>query len=314
MIRTASVLILLGSLTSLSGQIWPKKISPPTGAGRYSRTAEAGRFIYQTKSFRIVTFKKHDQTLMTDLARCLESVPSALRAIPIPLYALPEEKRGQILLTANEEGYLSAGGAKNTAGFYDEAKSQIIINWVQFKNDATETRVLQDPAFDLIVHELAHLSMHDLIWKCDAWLTEGIAEYMAASHLSRGNFDFGKIDQAIRTRVTKHSKLGIDRSINLLGLQRLVSLSSKGWLERTANVGAWEALKAYNSALLLTHYSFHGGPQRLKKTRKHFEALHQIKTRKQEIPRLISPDNAQKIEKAMIGYWKKRGLKLTFDD
>ncbi|MDB4438276.1 hypothetical protein N9195_01665 [bacterium] len=309
---TASVLFFLCSLVNLLGQAWPKKVSPPAGVDEFSVVAGAGSFIYQTKSFEIVTFKKHDHTLMTDFTRCLESVPVALKAIPVPLYAVPEDKRGQLLLTANEDDYLRAGGAKNTAGFYDGAKNRIIINWVHFKNNTAQTRVLQDPAFDLIVHELTHLSMHELMWKCDPWLAEGIAEYMAASHLNRGNFSFEKIDQAIRTRVVKHTKPGVNGS-TVLGIKNLISLSSRGWLERTANVDAWEALKAYNSALLLAHYCFHGGATRLETTRKHFELLHDNKTMRDSIPRLLSVNDAQEIEKALSGYWKKRGLKLIFD-
>ena len=315
MARVISVLPFLGTLCTLgtlTGQTWLKKIHPPTGAGKYLVTTEAGRFVYQTRSFRIVTFKKHDHTLMTDFAKCLESVPLALQNIPASLYAPSKKQKGQLLIVNHNADYVAAGGAENTAGYYDGVKNRTLINWTHFRNNTTQTRVLQEPAFDLIIHELTHLSMHNLMWKCQPWLTEGIAEYMAASHVGRGNFDFSQMDHAIRKRIEKHTKPG-STSSTALGIRSLLSLSSKGWLERTANVDAWEALKAYNGALLLSHYCFHGGTERLKKTRQHFEALHNIQTKSLKKPQLISVDNAKTVEIAIADYWKKRGLQVNFD-
>ena len=313
MTRIISILFFLGIPDNLIGQTWLKKIYPPPGAGKYFITSEAGRFIYQTNSFRIVTFKRHDHTLMTDFTKCLESFPLALRNIPVPLYAPSKKQKGQLRIVGHNEDYLAAGGAKNTAGYYDGAKNQTIINWTHFSNDTTPTRILQEPAFDLIIHELTHLSMHNLIWKCQPWLIEGIAEYMAASHIGRGNFDFSRIDHAIRKRIEKHTKPG-SISSTALGIRPLISLSSKAWLKRTAEVDAWEALKAYNGALLLSHYYLNGGTERLNKTRQHFEALHTIQTNIQEKPRLILENDAKKIEISIAEYWKKRGLRIKFHD
>ena len=313
MTRIISILFFLGIPDNLIGQTWLKKIYPPPGAGKYFIKSEAGKFIYQTNSFRLVTFKRHDHTLMTDFTKCLESFPLALRNIPVPLYAPSKKQKGQLRIVGHNEDYLAAGGAKNTAGYYDGAKNQTIINWTHFSNDTTPTRILQEPAFDLIIHELTHLSMHNLIWKCQPWLIEGIAEYMAASHIGRGNFDFSRIDHAIRKRIEKHTKPG-SISSTALGIRPLISLSSKAWLKRTAEVDAWEALKAYNGALLLSHYYLNGGTERLNKTRQHFEALHTIQTNIQEKPRLILEKDAKKIEISIAEYWKKRGLRIKFHD
>jgi hypothetical protein len=313
MTRIISVLLFLSILGNLTGQTWLKKIHPPAGSGKYSVTLEAGRFVYQTKSFRIVTFKKHDHTLMTDFTKCLESVQLALRNIPVPLYAPSRKQKGQLLILEHDADYLAAGGPKNTAGYYDGAKNRTLINWTHFRNNTTQTRLLQEPAFDLIIHELTHLSMHNLMWKCQPWLSEGIAEYMASSHVGRGNFDFSRMDLAIRKRIEKHTKPG-SISSGVLGIRHLLSLSSKAWLERTAKIDAWEALKAYNCALLLSHYCLHGGAGRLKATREHFEALHTIQTTIQEKPRLILKNDAKKIEVSIAEYWKKRGLRVRFHD
>ena len=312
MARVINILLFLGFFGNLTGQTWLKKVHPPAGAGKYSMTPEAGRFVYQTESFRIVTFKKHDHTLMTEFTRCLESVPLALQNIPVPLYAPSKKQKGQLLIVGHDADYLAAGGAKNTAGYYDGAKNRTLINWTHFRNNTNQTRLLQKPAFDLIIHELTHLSMHNLMWKCQPWLSEGIAEYMAASHVGRGNFDFSHMDHAIRKRIEKHTKPG-STSSTVIGIRPLLSLSSKGWLNRTANIDAWEALKAYNCALLLSHYCLHGGTGRLKKTRKHFEALHTIQTTIQEKPRLILEDDAKAIEISIAEYWKRRGLRVSFD-
>lgn len=313
MARIINVFIFLGLLGNLTGQTWLKKIHPQAGTGKYSITPEAGRFVYQTKSFQIVTFKKHDHNLMTDFTKCLESVPLALRNIPVPLYAPSRKQKGQLLILEHDADYLAAGGAKNTAGYYDGVKNRTLINWTHFRKNKTQTRLLQEPAFDLIIHELTHLSMHNLMWRCQPWLSEGIAEYMAASHVGRGNFDFSQMDLAIRKRIEKHTKPG-SISSSVLSIRPLLSLSSKEWLERTAKIDAWEALKAYNCALLLSHYCLHGGTGRLIKTREHFESLHTIQTNIKEKPRLILEDDAKTIEISIAEYWKKRGLRVKFHD
>jgi len=56
---------------------------------------------------------------MTDFTKCLESVPLALRNIPVPLYAPSRKQKGQLLIVEHDADYLAAGGAKNTAGYYD---------------------------------------------------------------------------------------------------------------------------------------------------------------------------------------------------
>ena len=124
MTRIISILFFLGIPGDLIGQTWLKKIHPTNGAGKYFITPEAGRFIYQTNSFRIVTFKRHDHTLMTDFTKCLESVPLALRNIAVPLYAPSKKQKGQVLIVGHNEDYLAAGGAENTAGYYDGSKTE----------------------------------------------------------------------------------------------------------------------------------------------------------------------------------------------
>ena len=109
MARVINILLFLGFFGNLTGQTWLKKVHPPAGAGKYSMTPEAGRFVYQTESFRIVTFKKHDHTLMTEFTRCLESVPLALQNIPVPLYAPSKKQKGQLLIVGHDADYLAAG-------------------------------------------------------------------------------------------------------------------------------------------------------------------------------------------------------------
>ena len=289
------------------GQTWPEKLTPGPNAAKYSRSEDTP-FSYLSHSYKVISFKDHDAAVITDFIRCAESVSLALQAIPLPLYDPPGDSKGLIQIVANEELYREAGGAKNTAGFYDGRQKKVIIQWSHFKNN---TNLLQAPGFDLVIHELTHLGMHGMMWKTEPWFTEGVAEYLAAAHTGKGKFDFTEIDQAIRARVRSHSKPGLQR-IPILGINSLLKLTSKDWLTRTATLAPWQTLEAYNASLLLVHYAFHGGSERRLQAHAYLETLKAISKEKTPRPKLFALKEADKIERALQGYWKNRGLRLEF--
>lgn len=308
MIKGAFVALLLSA--TAPAQSWPKKLTPSADASKYSQSKDAP-FTYFSASYKIVSFKNHGAEELTDFIRCAEAVPLALKSLPLPLYDPPKDAKGVIQIVPNEELYQQVGGAKNTAGFYDGRKEKVIIHWAHFKKNTTATTLLQEPAFDLVIHELTHLAMHGLMWKAEPWFTEGVAEYLAAAHTGKGNFDFTKIDQALRARVESHREPNLIKT-PVLGIETLLKLSSKDWLQRTATLTPWQTLEAYNASLLLVHYAFHGGSERRLIVKKHLETLKELSGRREPFPRLFAQTEAAKIEQAIQSYWKTRGLRLEF--
>ncbi|MFT6862908.1 MAG: hypothetical protein ACJAVK_001469 [Akkermansiaceae bacterium] len=304
------VFALLFSGVALA-KTWPEKLAPGPNAAKYSHSGDTP-FTYLSTSYKVISFKDHDPLVLADFMRCAESVSLALQAIPLPLYDPPPgNSKGIIQIVANEERYRDAGGAKNTAGFYDGRQAKVIIQWSHFKNSASATRPFQEPAFDLLIHELTHLGMHGLMWKAEPWFTEGVAEYLAAAHTDKGNFDFTEIEQVVRARIESHRKPGLLKT-PVLGINSLLKLTSKDWLERTATLTPWQTLEAYNTSLLLVHYVFHGSSERRRQVQKHLETLKAISKKKTPRPKLFALKEAAQIERALQGYWKNRGLRLAF--
>ena len=118
--RTRKVITLLAwfSITIGSAQEWPVVVKPPTGAGLYSKVEDTAHQ-YRTRHFEIISFQDHREQILKSMASCAESVPAALQAIPLPLYAPPVSGQSKIHIFKNEDSYEEAGGAKGTAGFYE---------------------------------------------------------------------------------------------------------------------------------------------------------------------------------------------------
>lgn len=310
MITVNNLLILALLSGSALAQTWPRKVTPSSDLPKYS-LSEDQPFSYQTSSYQIDSFKDLDASVLIDFIRCAEAVPAALKALPLPLFHPSKDAKGSIQLFANEALYLEAGGAKNTAGYYDGKEARVLIQWNHFQRSTGENTLKPDPAFDLVIHELTHLGMHRLMWKAEPWFTEGVAEYLAAAHTGKGHFDFTRIDQAIRARVERHHHPDLQK-VPLLKISSLLKLTSKDWLERTATLDPWKTLEAYNTSLLLIHYAFHGGMERRNQVRQYLETLEPILDRRVPRPFLFEATEGEKIERALQGYWKTRGLTLEF--
>jgi hypothetical protein len=69
-----------------------------------------------------------------------------------------------------------------------------------------------------------------------------------------------------------------------------------------------ERYLAYGTALLLTHYHLHGGPERLAKVR---EILEKPDRLRKPSP-FLTPDDGPAIEAALIRFWRTKGLDLRF--
>jgi len=310
--KTASFFCFALLADLLTAQDWPMDYRPPKNLGTHTVTTD-GTFRYQSRSYRIVAFKTLDPQLITGFITCAESVPAALRTLPLPLSSPPPAGKAVIKIIPTEELYLQSGGAPNTAGFYDGRSNTALFQWPHFFRKPETNKLLPKPSFDLVVHELTHLSMDGLIWKSETWFIEGVAEYLSAAHLGKGHFQFQKIDQAIIRRLKKHSAPNATK-IQLPALSSLLQMTSRDWLASTAGKTPWEALELYNASLLLVHYAFHGGEKRRTEVKSHLERLHHIKDRRTARPPLFPANSASKIEKALTTYWATKGLTLSFRD
>ena len=310
-IRTTSLSLFLLFWAPAFAQKWPTQIIPRDRLGVYQVKAEEGAFLYETASYRIQSPKKIDSDLVRNFVISAESVAFALKSIPLPLFSPPHRIKPLIRIELDEESYAAAGGPKGSAGFYDGRSNIVVVRWDQLKQSPRPSRLIRRPAFDLLVHELTHLGMREQIWKIEPWLTEGVAEYLAAAHLKQGRFNFRDIEAQIRDHIRRQNGLS-GPSINATTLQVLVDLSYRDWLKRIAILPPKQALESYTSSLLLTHFYFHGGSERRHEMKQYLTRLQKITSPRERGPLLVSSTEASEIEKKIKAYWSSRGLQLHF--
>lgn len=306
-IITAIALLLAGSIAT--AQKWPSNFKAPQKAGSF-KVVDLERNHYRSAHFDLISFKNHSKQFLADFFTCAESVPLVLEALPLPLLA-PSDRKAKIVLHPTRQAYLADGGAGNTAGFYDSRRNVVLLQWEKLFQQPTESGGLPTHSFDLTIHELTHLSMHRLIPHVEVWLSEGIAEYLAATYQGKGKYQFDQIDQSVIRRLNRYRRAG-DKAFTLPPLSKLLLANQRDWLRETAGADPYKAIEPYRAALLLVHFSFHGGGERLEKTRKHLTLAHEKKRTRPPLAPLYQRDEAAKIEAALAAYWSKKGIQINF--
>ena len=306
--RTLLSLFLIGFLQA---EEWPRIFKPSPSIAKYQVLGqEDGLFQYRTKHYRIASDRTLRPSLLADFTRSAEAVALVLEKIPLPLSSPPEKDLPLIRICANEATFLSAGGAKGAAGFYNGRKQEVLILWDQFFPE-NGGGLGPRANFSLLVHELAHLQMHGHLWKMRPWFYEGVAEYVAAAHEKGGVFNFSKMEGKVRERIKSHTNPAADGS-PVMSLAKLIQLSSRKWHHLAETQESYELLEIYSSSLLLTHYYFHGGDERRKEVDDYLAKIEEVKDIRDERPLLLNGEEAAEIEKKLVAYWSSRGLKLRF--
>ena len=308
--RILSALVFANLSAGGFGQDWPKAYSLPPGEIIVDRTDDSSSG-FTTPSYQITSPAELSPDLLNQLVRTAESVAGVLQSLPLPLYSPPEGRKPTIAIFTSEASYRKAGGAPGTAGYYDGRKAQVLLQWEHFRPKSDPEGEPVQANFELLVHELTHLGMHRFIDISPPWLTEGVAEYLAATHTSEGNYDFTKVDNLIRDRLKQNSPANL-QSIPLLELRKVIDLNSRSWHRMTAEGDPFDVLKAYKSSLLLTHFYFHGGSERRDQMKSYLRELAKVDFRKEERPSLIPVTMITSIQAKLTRYWAQRGVKLDW--
>lgn len=298
--------LLLVSL--VSADPLPREIVPAK-AVLVAQPDEDGRKVWHTRHFRIdadIELRPND---LLRLAQVADTTATAVKAHPLPLFAPPEGRRPRIAIHGRDAAYKEEGGVPGTAGMYVARKALVLIlaEHLVRAPDAARSRLAPKNNEDLVVHELVHLCMHGTNARLPQWTVEGIAEYFAAAHSGGGRFSFGNMDQRIREHLRTRLSPD-DPGIPLVPMVDVVSLDNPGWLRYVGALPINERYRAYAAALLLAHQQLHGGNARIQALR---EALTSHRVPGRPVI-LIPPESAAATQRALIRYWRPKGLTLEF--
>lgn len=302
--------ILLLMLPILARADVPGLDFPPAKVRLEKPTTAEGRNAWKTPQFQIDADNGIDVEAVGKLAVIAESTFAALRAHPLPLFAPPVNYQPRISLYQDSKAYEDAGAAKGSAGYYiGVGEARVLIRADYFLQAVVVQKSRETPAMDedLIVHELLHMGMHRKLAGLPQWLVDGMAEYFGSAHLGGGRFSFSRMDQAVRDHLLlKLNPRGSE--LRLLPVASIATLDDKGWLELMKSLPPEERYLAYGTALLLTHYHLHGGPERLERVRELLANADQLR----KPPVFLSLDDAPAIETALVRFWRSKGLELSF--
>jgi hypothetical protein len=264
----------------------------------------AGRKVWHSPRFHIESDAALTLPQLQNLARLMEATFTALEKHDPPLL-YPPQGRAKIILPARDEDFLTLGAPTLAAGFYDGHKPWVLLRPSSLQSTHPANSSTPSPQDALIIHELTHLGMHQVLPGLPHWLIEGLAEWTASAYRGNATFDFSQPEPAIRDFLRKR---GDPRNpqVRLLHPQDTTRPNAATWLEMLAALPEADRASPYGTALLLTHYHLHGGPDRKNQIRLWLESA---QSHPPSPPETTIPPN---LHDALQRFWRPRGLDPAF--
>ena len=314
-IRLLPFLLVLAFPARAEEPPWPKVFKGPPAKIIPLNTELPDAKAWQTARFRFLSDQPVNTAALRKFAGTIESVPQLLQALPLDLWAPADtQSKPAIILCKDEWAYLEAGGGEGSMGYYNGRKNEVIIRADVFLTPplAKPSRLIPKPNEDLLVHELVHLGMHRILARSSPWFYEGIAEYMAAAHISGGYYKFHDIERSIRDHIRNYLPPDADGQILLPAPATLMTTTRKQWSEAVRKARDRDAFRPYATALLLAHYQL-SSPERRALVTTYLTELTAYQDFRKPRPTLRT-DAPDTVARRLQAFWKPRGLNLRFMD
>jgi hypothetical protein len=304
--RGRTFCIFLMAAGPLCGQLATLEVAPQA-VTLARQPDDKGRQVWHTARFRIDLDLDLAAEDLKRMAQVMETTAQVVKLQKLPIYA-PPAGRPRVAIFARDADYAAAGAPAGTAGYYDWRRACVAIRGTSLVHVAERpSRLTPRNDEDLVVHELVHLCMHGVNSRMPQWFDEGMAEYLSCGHLGGGRFSFANIDAAIR----EHLRVRMNPQnpeILLVPLAGIASLDSQGWSAYVESLAPNDRYRAYASALLLTHYYLHGGPERTEWLHKALRPEPPETFRRRKLPSIETAGVEEVIER----YWKPKGITPKF--
>lgn len=267
------------------------------------------RFVYLCRQFKFISDKKLDSTKIARFAATAESVPAAVGRIPLDLKRLPNledgKKRHPIYIASSVEEFVKLGGSENSAGYYSGRMRAVVLRADKFLD-------VKRPDYRLLAHELVHLSMHGINGKCNAWFSEGNAEYFASAFYGTSSYKFSAMSQSIKDRTKRFFKRG--EPVKLHPLDTFVTRDSNEWRKINSDLAPEDRYSQYMTALLVVHYFYHIDPQGKSKIAKYLALMQDGRKDDADQAHLFPVAELPKIQNSIIKFWKPKGYQIEFEE
>jgi hypothetical protein len=282
---------------------------------------EPGR--WSSEHFEIANEAGIGREALESITLICESVDGALSALPLPLplnWGRGPDQRRRVVIERGE----GTDGGPVAAGYWDSRTGVVHVNadalvepdmqFVVFEFDKPE----KVQKYDVIVHEVTHQSTAALSYLgVPAWVTEGLAEYLSATHFAPAYFDFANPHVAVRHHINKNllgDRVVKERRMNVTHLEKMMNRSLAEW-NRVIDEGDSAGFLQYSEALLLMHYFFHHDHSDGVHFRRYLETvLSGLPEPHARELHLLRGRSYRELEQRIAALWRPLGFVMNYQD
>ena len=228
--------------------------------------------------------------------------PPARRRLPVELYITPQ-------------AYGLAGGTGGTGGYYSSWRRTMLISLQNFGINIDENgRITLDYRDKLFIlrHEVSHQVMRDWLPHIPVWLSEGMAEYLAAVPYQAGRYQFQNLEKPFLAYLNKWRFEEDPSTIPMLAPAEMLKITPQEW-QGALNMNT--PVLNYNSAALLAWYFLHQDDEGdARHLAAYFDAVREKPQDAQALvnAHLLRGRTPEKIAAEIRNAWKKFGTEIVF--
>ncbi|MGJ8634905.1 MAG: hypothetical protein ACSHX7_13390 [Luteolibacter sp.] len=305
-------------LRSNFGRPWPRYAG---ASGRVvckivTEDSKKSRYVYQSDHYKFYCDARITHDALSNFGVLFEATRAYLAALPISLMSGETiSDKSRVLLFGEKSGYHEAGGLQGSAGCFMPRHRLVLIPMESLGLKKGGTGFSRDTAKknQVLIHELVHQLTPNAYFSHGSlgWFSEGLAEYVAATPYSTGNFRPDIHGNAVKDYVTAKGTNG-DGGRNLGGeisappLKYLFLMDYRSFSGSNGNLN-------YGLGLLLTHYFFHmEGDGKARRMTKFLKGLHDGKRGELALAPLLAGGSYEKLEGEITAAWAKKGVNISF--
>ncbi|MEM8955658.1 MAG: hypothetical protein AAGD22_16005 [Verrucomicrobiota bacterium] len=243
------------SAKELPSTPWPTTISAADNGSilLQDHNPHTHRWRYRSKHFELISNIELPENTARDIATVFEATLAVLQQAPIGIAVTPPENPYRVELYDTQKSYQDAGGTKGSGGQYLPQRNVMLLalDNLGIENQADQLRLDHENNSFILKHEVTHQILNDHAANIPVWLSEGLAEYIAAAPYRDGTYHFHRMTENLLNYVNKWRFREDPRKIPIVPLEVLMEMSFPQW--RMAVAGNKPYIN-YNSAALLAHF------------------------------------------------------------
>ena len=227
----------------------------------------------------------------------------------------PVHKRLPVELYITPQAYGMAGGAGGTGGYYSLWRRTMLISLQNFGIKIDENkRVSLDYRDKLFIlrHEVSHQVMRNWLPHIPVWLSEGMAEYLAAVPYQAGRYHFQDLEKPFLAYLNKWRFEEDPSVIPMMAPADILKMTRQEW-QGALNMN--QPVLNYNSAALFSWFFLHqDGEGDASHLAAYFDGLRQKPQDKQSLleQHLLRGRSPEQIGAEIRNAWKQFGTEIVF--